>query len=402
MALSGKDTFVHAPTSSEEDDLLVRSSKKVKNGLEEWPKLGDSSEKFWSKGQSFAERLQGINPKPLSKGSSLIKDASSDDIEADDSLMDSDNDDCSPLCVIQEDPERNFPSFTFSEKMKKRLYKAWDKADIIKLLGKSVGYKMLLTIIQSLWAKRGVINLINIGNDFFVVKFTNKEDYLNALTGESHGAAIVNPEQGVEVNKEKAGMISEDPRGQNSEGTMGNSRAKVPTSLGDVGGRVEQSFSFVASGSREKKGGTKKKQGKAQSMSAANSGKGLDGQVQRKEKRAREMVRKESKGGDIPRLTYEKSKPAGYYLKEPLTEGKIEVHREEEPGTGSVVGPEDDDDNLELEDVGNLILDQGDGPRLEGLEGRFWNGPVCGEPSKAELGEEMGEDPEVSCVPETQ
>ncbi|KAI9122151.1 hypothetical protein K1719_006840 [Acacia pycnantha] len=94
----------------------------------------------------------------------------------------SEDDDSEPLCVIKEHPEKNFPTFSFSARMKKRLYKAWNRALIVKLLGKSIGYKLLLSILQPLWAKRGVINLINIGNGFCVVKFTNKEDYLNALT----------------------------------------------------------------------------------------------------------------------------------------------------------------------------------------------------------------------------
>ncbi|KAI9118707.1 hypothetical protein K1719_010152 [Acacia pycnantha] len=128
------------PSSTEDDDLLIRSSKKIKNGeshivVDEWPSLGSKE-------------------------------------------------DSEPLCIITEDPNHNFPTFLVSEKMKKRLYKAWNRAVIAKLLGRTIGYKLLLSILQSLWAKRGVISLINIGNRFFVVKLTNK-DYLNALTGGS-------------------------------------------------------------------------------------------------------------------------------------------------------------------------------------------------------------------------
>ncbi|KAI9071830.1 hypothetical protein K1719_046204 [Acacia pycnantha] len=143
MELVSKKASSSIPLSAEEDDFLVRSSKKSKNGGsaindEEWPRLSQS---------------------------------------------DAENDDCEPLCTITEDPGRNFPKFSFSEKMKKRLYKAWNKAVIVKLLGRDIGYKLLLSILQSIWAKKGVISLINIGNDFFVVKFTNKDDYVNALTG---------------------------------------------------------------------------------------------------------------------------------------------------------------------------------------------------------------------------
>ncbi|KAI9106887.1 hypothetical protein K1719_022415 [Acacia pycnantha] len=127
--------------------------------------------------------LQGINKTTGENGEAELEDAMSDDSLSDNIQNDSDKEDSAPLCVITEDPDRNFPTFSFSDKMKKRLYKAWNKAVIVKLLGRNIGYKLLLSIIQKLWAKKGVLSLINIGMGYFVVKFTNKEDYLNSLTG---------------------------------------------------------------------------------------------------------------------------------------------------------------------------------------------------------------------------
>ncbi|KAK4253252.1 hypothetical protein QN277_010579 [Acacia crassicarpa] len=175
-------------SSSEEEDLFQRSLKKSKNNENpslnaEWPELGAQGKKPWVSGPSFAEKLQGI-VKPAKVNNVTV---TSNDL-SDDPISDSDHGDSAskmhePLCVIKEDPNRNFPTFSFSDRMKKRLYKAWDKAVIVKLLGKDIGYMLLQSILQPLWAKRGVINLINIGNGFFVVKFSNKDDYLNALTG---------------------------------------------------------------------------------------------------------------------------------------------------------------------------------------------------------------------------
>ncbi|KAI9115824.1 hypothetical protein K1719_013493 [Acacia pycnantha] len=172
-------------SSVEEDDLLLRSSKKVKNGdsvlnESDWPTLGSAGKKDWVSGPSFAEKLQGIRGDGKKEGRAEDVAALTDDSMSDDEPEEVE--DCEPLCVIREDPNRNFPSFSFSEKMKRRLYKAWDKAVIVKLLGRNIGYKVLLSILQSLWAKKGVISLINIGNGFFVVKMTNRDDYFNALT----------------------------------------------------------------------------------------------------------------------------------------------------------------------------------------------------------------------------
>ncbi|KAK4265164.1 hypothetical protein QN277_026250 [Acacia crassicarpa] len=157
-----KKAVAHVPSSSEEDDLLNRSSKKIKNNAdmsidEEWPALGDSRKTKWtSSGISFADKLQGIN----SSANKEERVGCSTDASDDPLSEDSEKEECEPLCKIVEDPNRNFPSFSFSEKMKKRLYKAWNRALIVKLLGRSIGYKALLSILQSLWAKRGVISLI--------------------------------------------------------------------------------------------------------------------------------------------------------------------------------------------------------------------------------------------------
>ncbi|KAI9127575.1 hypothetical protein K1719_000568 [Acacia pycnantha] len=60
LILFGKAT-AHAPSSSEEEDILRRSSKKIRNNDEEWPKLSGAVPKLIAFGQTFAERLQGIN-----------------------------------------------------------------------------------------------------------------------------------------------------------------------------------------------------------------------------------------------------------------------------------------------------------------------------------------------------
>ncbi|KAI9074561.1 hypothetical protein K1719_043402 [Acacia pycnantha] len=183
IVLREKSTAL-VPSSSEEDDLVSRSSKKLKNDNgarmeEEWPRLGHAERRHKEVTRSFTDILQGINQ---SDGNGEEHNALSKGMMSDDTLSESEEDDSEPLCVIMEDKNRNFPAFVFSEKMKKRLYRAWDNAVIVKLLGRNIGYKILLSILQLLWARRGVIRLINIGNGYFVVKLTNRDDYHHALT----------------------------------------------------------------------------------------------------------------------------------------------------------------------------------------------------------------------------
>ncbi|KAI9072173.1 hypothetical protein K1719_045872 [Acacia pycnantha] len=63
---------VQVSSSREEDDQLLRSSKKINNiantSTEEWPKLGDTIKSKWAAGPSFAEKLQAEGS-PASGGS---------------------------------------------------------------------------------------------------------------------------------------------------------------------------------------------------------------------------------------------------------------------------------------------------------------------------------------------
>lgn len=120
---------------------------------------------------SFVDKLKEVPQKDIAASKNTT--AGVEDDISDDSMSDTDD---SPKCEIVEDPSRNFPNFIFSSKMKRRMYKAWHNSVIIKLLGRNIGFKALETRIQSLWAKRGVIKLINIGNGYRVVKLSNKED----------------------------------------------------------------------------------------------------------------------------------------------------------------------------------------------------------------------------------
>ncbi|KAI9097679.1 hypothetical protein K1719_025450 [Acacia pycnantha] len=316
-----KKASVKVPSSNEEEDLLQRSSKKIKNGdghvvVEEWPSLGQSSKKPWINGQSFAEKLQGT----------------AEAVE----------EDGTPLCEIREDPNRNFPTFLFSDRMKRRLYKAWDNVVIVKLLGKSIGYKLLLSILQSLWAKRGVIRLINIGNRFFVVKFSNKEDYNNALTGGPW-------------------MIFDHYLTDNGEDvSLARGEQAVPIVVdadGSVHGRRTEKSP------KEKKNSGKKKMGQSGITGSSSNGQSLGKHELKREKRMREIVTSESTGGEILRRPSGESKVADKYLC--TSEERVCV---EERMIDPVVS-EPPDAIIFLSDS----LDPGDAGECVGPAGKFWN-----------------------------
>jgi hypothetical protein len=48
-------------------------------------------------------------------------------------------------------------------------------------MGRRIGYKALETRLQQIWVRKGVISIIDLGGDYFLVYFTNEEDYTKAL-----------------------------------------------------------------------------------------------------------------------------------------------------------------------------------------------------------------------------
>lgn len=75
------------------------------------------------------------------------------------------------------------PSIQFSEKAMSRLCKPWKNALIVKLLGRSHTYNYLHDRLQQIWSLKGGWKLVDLVNDYFVVKFELEEDLEFVLTG---------------------------------------------------------------------------------------------------------------------------------------------------------------------------------------------------------------------------
>ena len=54
---------------------------------------------------------------------------------------------------------------------------------IVKSLGKSLGFKFFDVMIRRLWAPKGRLDIVDLGRDYFIVKFSDPEDYNKALVG---------------------------------------------------------------------------------------------------------------------------------------------------------------------------------------------------------------------------
>lgn len=64
------------------------------------------------------------------------------------------------------------------------------KCIIVKLLGETIGYRALENILNQIWVMRGILNIVDIGYNYFLVTFMNEEDQNIALM-EGLGSSMI-------------------------------------------------------------------------------------------------------------------------------------------------------------------------------------------------------------------
>lgn len=165
------------PTSVKEDDLLDRSRKKKRGNdmvVSVDAEVGFRRAECYG---SYKDSLLGYKEKDESN------------MEADRQSNESFDDD---FDRIQEDTtidkytlqyEEGIPSIKVSAAEKKRLSRPWKNAKIVKLLGRSIGYNILLRKLQSLWQPKGQMTVVDLGEDFYLVKFWIEDDLSFVLHG---------------------------------------------------------------------------------------------------------------------------------------------------------------------------------------------------------------------------
>ncbi|KAJ6418583.1 hypothetical protein OIU84_001863 [Salix udensis] len=75
------------------------------------------------------------------------------------------------------------PSIQFSDKIKDCLYRPWKSAIIIKLMGRLLTYNFLREQLLRRWKLKEPITLIDLENNFLIVKFLLDEDMKYVLIG---------------------------------------------------------------------------------------------------------------------------------------------------------------------------------------------------------------------------
>jgi len=93
-----------------------------------------------------------------------------------------------PYCDVSDDDEvpdeddPTCPTIVLTAEEKRQLRHPWRNALIIKMFDKGIGFMQLRRGLRKKWALKGDFSLIDIGFDYYVTRFSEREDYEYVLT----------------------------------------------------------------------------------------------------------------------------------------------------------------------------------------------------------------------------
>lgn len=71
-----------------------------------------------------------------------------------------------------EELREGFASVSLSKETKQCIRAPWSKAIIVKVFGRIVGYKFLHSRLMNLWKPSGRVDMVDLGKDFFLLRFS--------------------------------------------------------------------------------------------------------------------------------------------------------------------------------------------------------------------------------------
>ncbi|KAL4323226.1 hypothetical protein GQ457_11G022260 [Hibiscus cannabinus] len=76
-----------------------------------------------------------------------------------------------------------YPEIRFSERVHQEIDAKLSKSVIVRLLGKSIGYRALKNRVNALWSSIEALNIIDLNNDYYLIRFAMDADYDKVLSG---------------------------------------------------------------------------------------------------------------------------------------------------------------------------------------------------------------------------
>lgn len=87
------------------------------------------------------------------------------------------------VTIDYEGGNRLLPKVTLNEKVFQELCYPWQDALDVKLLGKKVGYNVMKDRLKKLWKQSGGLDIMDVDNGYYMVKFDLAQDQELAMTG---------------------------------------------------------------------------------------------------------------------------------------------------------------------------------------------------------------------------
>ncbi|KAH9648713.1 DUF4283 domain-containing protein [Citrus sinensis] len=78
--------------------------------------------------------------------------------------------------------EEPMPFIAFSNRVHERLAQPWEHSMVVKILGSNLGYRLLLTRLKSIWSATKGFTVVDLAQDYYLVRFSSERDVEYALT----------------------------------------------------------------------------------------------------------------------------------------------------------------------------------------------------------------------------
>ncbi|XP_030941485.1 uncharacterized protein LOC115966379 [Quercus lobata] len=76
-----------------------------------------------------------------------------------------------------EELREGFAAVKLSKDVKHRIRAAWASSFIVKVYGRAVGFNYIQTKLNAFWKPTGRLDIIDLGKEFFLTRFSCKEDH---------------------------------------------------------------------------------------------------------------------------------------------------------------------------------------------------------------------------------
>lgn len=180
--------------SQVEEDHLIRSTKKIKNkdsvGKKDMDTSTESDPRTIPSTSSSNPPVEAIKVKSFKEAlvapqsTDFYFDAISDTISPNGEDEDGDTN-------IHEDPPQGtvngIPNISLPKKLLQQIRQPQVNTLIVRLLGKSIGYRLLCTRVKNLWGLQDDFTAVDLGNNYFLFKFSSQEDCAQVYSGQTMG-----------------------------------------------------------------------------------------------------------------------------------------------------------------------------------------------------------------------